>query len=371
MSKKSGGGSWLTKANGNGAPTLEKEIFLSIRKLKQKFSLRIRLVIIVTFEIVLSVLVAYGIDAIFVSFFEDYWNIPLGVELLIIAFLVGIILTSLLTRWFIEPLKKVGEAMDRIAGGDFSCRLETKSSSKEIKEIYSGFNMMANELQSTEIIQSDFVTNVSHEFKTPINAIEGYSMLLQGDDNLTPEQREYVDKIIFNTKRLSSLTGSILLLSRLDHQSIISNRAVFDLDEQVRKAILALESAWEKKNIDFDIELDETDYLGNEALMYHIWDNLISNAIKFSPEGSVIRIRLSNLEKHVIFKISDAGPGISEGAKSHIFDKFYQEDSSHKQEGNGLGLALVKKIVDLDGGEISVSNNDGGGCTFTVVLKKQ
>lgn len=361
----------VTEDSGGTTPTLYKEIFLSIRRLKQKFSLRIRLVIVVTVEMLISVLAAFGIDTIFMYFFEDYWNIPIVVELIIIALLVGIFLTSILTRWFIEPIKKVGEALERIASGDFSCRLETKSNLKEIKEIYSGFNMMANELQSTEIIQSDFVTNVSHEFKTPINAIEGYSMLLQGDDNLNDEQREYVEKIIFNTKRLSSLTGSILLLSRLDNQSIISNRSLFDLDEQIRKAILALEGAWERKNIDFDIELDETDYLGNEALMYHIWDNLISNAIKFSPRDSVIRITLSNLEHHVIFKISDSGPGISEEAKSHIFDKFYQEDSSHKQEGNGLGLALVKKIVDLDGGEISVSNNDGGGCTFTVVLKKQ
>lgn len=363
--------SWGQKNTVGDPKTPEKEIFLSIRNLKQKFSLRLRLVIIVTFELVISVLAAYGIDAVFVSFFEDYWSVPILVELIIIALLVGMFLTGILTRWFIDPIKKVGEAMYKIAGGDFSCRLQTRSNSKEIREIYSGFNMMANELQSTEIIQSDFVTNVSHEFKTPISAIEGYSMLLQGDDNLTDEQKEYIDKIIFNTKRLSTLTGSILLLSRLDNQSIISNRSLFDLDEQIRKAILALENAWEKKNIDFDIDLDETDYLGNEALMYHIWDNLISNAIKFTPSGSTVRIRLSNLSEHIVFTVSDMGPGISDEESRHIFDKFYQADSSHRQEGNGLGLALAKKIVELEGGEISVSNNDDAGCTFKVVLKKQ
>jgi signal transduction histidine kinase len=292
------------------------------------------------------------------------------VDLLIIALLVGIFATNALTRWFIYPVKELGYAMERISEGDFSVRLKTKTSSKEIKEIFSGFNMMAKELQSTEILQSDFVSNVSHEFKTPINAIEGYSMLLQDGENLTNEQKEYVDKIVFNTHRLSSLTGSILLLSKLENQSIVSKKTSFDLDEQIRKSLLALEGQWASKEIEFDIEMDDTDYVGNEALLHHIWDNLISNAIKFSDNGTEIKIRLENHADKIVFTISDQGIGIDEETQKHLFDKFYQGDSSRKNEGNGLGLALVKKIIDLEGGEITVKNNEDRGCTFTVVLNR-
>lgn len=358
----------ITKSSGE--PLREREIFQEIRKLRQRFSLKFRLVFIVTLEIIISILLALGVDALCVWLLEDFWNVPVLVELMIIAIFVGIFATSFLTRWFIDPIKKVGMAMEKISEGDFSTRLETSSTSKEIKEIYSGFNMMAQELQSTEILQSDFVSTVSHEFKTPLSAIEGYSMLLQDDDNLTSEQKKYVEKIIFNTKRLSSLTGSILLLSKLENQSIIANKTQFDLDEQIRKSLLALEGEWEKKEIEFDIEMDDTNIIGNETLLHHIWDNLIGNAIKFSPHGGEVKIRLANSEKAVVFTISDKGPGISEEGKKHIFDKFYQEDSSHKQKGNGLGLALVKKIVDLEGGTVSVTNNADKGCTFTVMLKK-
>ena len=347
----------------------EKEVFQSSRKIRQRFNLSFRLILIVTFEILTSIFLALAMDALFRWLFAEVWSVPLWVEFIVITLLVGIFATGALTRWFIKPIKEIGAAMERIAEGDFSVRLETNSKSKEIKEIISGFNMMAGELSSIEILKTDFVSTVSHEFKTPISAIEGYSMLLQNDDNLTDEQKEYVQKIIFNTQRISSLTGSVLLLSKLENQSIVSNKTSFDLDEQIRKSLLALEGAWEQKEIEFDVDLDDTDFVGNESLLHHIWDNLISNAIKFSHQGGKITIRLKNLENKVIFTISDNGIGISEEAKKHIFDKFYQADSSHKEEGNGLGLALVKKIVDLEGGEIFVQNNQDGGCTFTVVLK--
>lgn len=350
--------------------TISREKLRKTKKITQIFNLRYRLIIIVTLEIIFSIGLAIGVDALCKWIFADFWAVPLWIDLLIIALLVGIFATNALTRWFIRPIKQVEAAMEKISKGDFSVRLETKSNSKEIKEIFSGFNMMAKELSSTEILQTDFVSNVSHEFKTPINAIEGYSMLLQDDENLTNEQKEYLEKIIFNTQRLSSLTGSVLLLSKLENKSIVSNKTKFDLDEQIRQSLLTLERQWENKNIEFDIEMDDTDFIGNEALLHHIWDNLLSNAIKFSDYGGEIKIQLKNHPDKIIFTISDQGIGISEDAKKHIFDKFYQADSSHKQEGNGLGLALVKKIIDLESGEISVKNNEDKGCTFTVVLKK-
>ena len=349
-------------------PISWKYIFKEFRNIQQRFTLRLQLVAVVTFEILICFALALGIDFILSWIHGGYWNLPSIFEIIILGVFVGAFATYFLSKWLIDPIQTLGTAMESIADGDFSVRLNTKSASKEIKEIYSGFNMMAEELESIEIVQSDFISNVSHEFKTPIAAIEGYSMLLQDDENLTEQQKEYIEKIIFNTHRLSSLTGSVLLLSKLENQSIVSNRTQFNLAEQIRKSVLGLEAQWEKKDIYFDIDIDECDYVGNESLMHHIWDNLLSNAIKFSPPSGDISIRLDKKYDRIVFTISDQGPGISDDAEKHIFDKFYQADSSHKQKGNGLGLALVKKIVDLENGEISVKNNENKGCTFTVTL---
>lgn len=192
-------------------------------------------------------------------------------------------------------------------------------------------------------------------------------MLLQGSGDLTPEQTEYVEKIIFNTQRLSSLVGSVLLLSKLENQQIPTGKTRYRLDEQIRQSIVALEPAWEKKEIEFDVDLEQGVYQGNEAMMHHVWDNLIGNAIKFSPSGGTVHILLTKEEKGYRFTIEDQGPGISEDRKNRIFDKFYQGDNSHKAEGNGLGLALVKRILSMEGGEITVENLSPG-CRFTVFL---
>lgn len=333
-----------------------------------RFSLRTRLTALVTAEMLVCVLLAYGLDVLLNKVLHLQWEPPLVVELVCASLLIGILVTSQLAKIFFNPIKKLRKAMDQVAEGDFSVRLEDKSSSKEIMEIYTGFNLMAHELSSTEILQTDFVSNVSHEIKTPINAIEGYSTLLQGGDNLNADQQEYVEKILYNTKRLSSLVGSILLLSKLENQQIPTNRSLYRLDEQIRQSIVGLESAWEPKDIEFDVELDRVEYLGSEAMMRHVWDNLISNAVKFSPWGGMIRITLANTAENLTFTIEDSGSGLTTEAQKHVFDKFYQGDSSHKQEGNGLGLALVKRILAIENGEVHAENLPHGGCRFTVTL---
>ena len=345
-----------------------RERFEKVRQeQRNRFSLRTRLTALVTLEMLICVLIAYGLDQLFNEVLP--WTVPLELELVSACLLVGILVTSQLSKYFFNPIKKLRSAMDKVAEGDFSVRLEEKSSSKEIMEIYTGFNLMAHELNATEILQTDFVSNVSHEFKTPINAIEGYSTLLQDRENLDADQREYIDKILFNTQRLSSLVGSILLLSKLENQQIPSHQVEYRLDEQVRQSIVALEPAWEKKDIEFDVELDRISYLGNEPMMRHVWDNLISNAIKFSPNGGTVKIHLVKKLKKLIFTIEDQGSGLSENAQKHIFDKFYQADSSHKQEGSGLGLALVKRILTIEKGQITAENIHEGGCRFTVILR--
>jgi signal transduction histidine kinase len=298
-------------------------------------------------------------------------ELPLMVVLVIISLLVGIFVTVFLSRSFFDPIKKLRYAMAEVAGGDYTVQLDTKSTAPEIRDIYAGFNLMTQELRSTEILQSDFVSNVSHEIKTPINAIEGYATLLQGCESLTEEQQAYVEKIIFSTQRLSSLTGSILLLSKLENQQIPTGQTTFSLDEQIRQTIVAMEPAWSQKDLELDVEMDSIGYFGNEALMRHVWSNLLSNAIKFSPDGGTIRITLTQRQNQITFKIRDYGSGISEAAMQHIFSRFYQADSSHKQEGNGLGLALVDKILGLENGQIQAENCPDGGCEFTVTLQKK
>ena len=331
---------------------------------KTIFSLRFRLVLLVAVEMVASVLVA-----VWLSFLIPYeWKIPIMVHLIVVSLLVGIVVTVFMSRVFLSPVNQLRLAMGKVAEGDFTIQLHTKSNSREVQEIYAGFNLMTQELRSMEILQTDFVSNVSHEFKTPLNAIEGYSTLLQDCENLTPQQQAYVEKIIFNTQRLSTLTGSILLLSKLENQQIPTGQSRFSLDEQIRQTIVFLEPAWAAEEIEFDVEMEEVEYFGNELLMYHVWSNLLSNAVKFSPQGGLVRIGLERNRNGIEFFIHDSGPGIPDEAMKHIFDRFYQADSSHKQEGNGLGLALVKKILQLENGRVTVENCPQGGVRFTVYL---
>ena len=335
------------------------------------FSLRFRLVLLVALELVISIILALWIGDVLDRYILTDWGVPLIVYLLAISLVVGVLVTTFLSRLFFDPIKRLRLAMSKVAKGDFAIQLQTKSTSREIQQIYSGFNLMTQELRSTEVLQTDFVSNVSHEFKTPLGAIEGYATLLQDCENLTPQQREYVEKIVFNTQRLSSLTGSILLLSKLENQQIPTGHTAYSLDEQIRQTIVAMEPAWSGKNVELDVDLDQVEYYGNEALMRHVWSNLFSNAVKFSPNGGTIRIKLTQSQRRVTFQIRDHGPGISEEARKHIFNRFYQADSSHKQEGNGLGLALVDKILSLEKGEITVANCPDGGCQFTVVLQNK
>ena len=211
-----------------------------------KFSLRVRLTFFVLLEIVASIILAFAMDAIVNKWILKDSNdgVPIEVEVLAISLLVCFFITNfLLSRIFFNPIKKLGEGMDKVAHGDFSVQLKTKSTAKEINNVYSGFNLMVKELNATEILQTDFVSNVSHELKTPINAIEGYAMLLQSGENLDEQQKEYVDKIVVSTQRLSSLTQSILLLSKLENQAIPTNQTKFSLDEQISIITFAVLSA--------------------------------------------------------------------------------------------------------------------------------
>ena len=319
-------------------------------------------------EVCLSILVGVGLILVLNRLFGVTLSIPSVIWVLVASSAVAGIIALLLNHRILRPIRNLGSAMNRVAGGDFKLRIDSTSRSGDIQQLYKDFNVMVSELEKTEVLQSDFVSNVSHEFKTPINAIEGYTMLLQGTGEGTPEQREYVEKILHNTRRLSSLIGDILLLSKVENQTIAREETEFRLDEQVRQSILSLEPQWSEKETDFDVELEEISYRGDERLLLHVWNNLIGNAVKFNPPNAAVRLRLSLSDGGVIFTVEDEGPGIPPEAQKHIFDKFYQGDSSHREEGNGLGLALVKRILNVCGGEIAQENLPGRGCRFTVRL---
>lgn len=338
-------------------------------KRRTHLSLRIRFTLLVIIEMVVIALISEIVTSLLGKYFDISIQIPGAVWAVLISVVLGSAVTTFLGKKIFDPIQKLGEAMSRVADGNFEIRLDDKCGFREIQEIYNNFNLMTRELQSTEILQTDFVSNVSHEFKTPINAIEGYATLLQDEENpLTDEQSQYVGKILFNTKRLSKLVGNILLLSKVDNQTIQTKQVTFRIDEQIRQSVVLLEAEWTKKEIDFDVDLEVAEYTGNENLMLHVWNNLLGNAIKFSPQNGFIGIRLIKKDGRIIYTITDNGPGIPEDMQKHIFDRFYQSDSSHKEEGNGLGLALVKQIIEQSGGEVGVENKAGGGCQFTVTL---
>ena len=301
-------------------------------------------------------------------YFDVQISIPNLIWIVFVSIIVGGIVMSFISKRLITPLTKLSTAMNKVAEGDFETQIETESRMEAIQDIYTNFNLMVKELGATETLQTDFVSNVSHEIKTPITAIDGYATLLQNTENIDEVENEYIEKILFNTKRLSELVSNILLLSKVDNKAIQAKKTTYRLDEQIRQSIVLLESKWSAKEIDFDVDLDEIEYTGDESLMFHVWNNLLDNAIKFSPENGMIRMKLERADGKITFTIEDEGCGISDEEKNHIFNKFYQSDSSHKSEGNGLGLALVKNILTLCGGEISVTDGKNGGARFEVIL---
>ena len=288
--------------------------------------------------------------------------------MIILGAILGTVVAILVIKQIFKPIERLSKGLRRVSTGDFSVRLKEKSMFAAIREMYGDFNAMAKELAGVETLRSDFVSNVSHEFKTPLAAIEGYATLLQNKNLSSDKAREYLEKIISNAHKLSVLTGNILNLSKLENQNNVPNRKPFDLSEQIRKTILMLESAWEEKNISFDLSLPDIQYSGDAGMLFHVWYNLIGNAIKFSEKNSAIRIDLRTAENKVYVTVEDHGCGIDEQTLPHIFEKFYQGDTSHSADGNGLGLALVKRIVILCGGEILVKSKKNQGSEFTVVL---
>lgn len=291
--------------------------------------------------------------------------------LALVSLLLGTVIALYVGRLIVRPVQNISEAFDALSAGNFDVRVPEHERLREIREMAQHFNAMTYDLSHIETLRSDFVANVSHEFKTPIAAIEGYATLLQ-NRSLSPEKHDhYVEKILENSRRLANLSGNVLMLSKLENQEIISGKSEFRLDEQLRKCVLLLEGKWAEKNIEFDMELPKINYYGSEPLLSQVWVNILDNAIKHSPAGGVVHIGIRQTDSLLTVTITDHGDGMPEEVQKHIFEKFYQGDSSHKTEGNGLGLALVRRIVELCKGTIKVESTPGNGASFSVSLPKE
>ena len=277
-------------------------------------------------------------------------------------------------KWTVDrPVKKITEATEKIMQGDFSARLQPiKGVGVDgFNQIVSAINKMDEELAGTETLRTDFIANVSHELKTPLAVIGNYATMLQQPGLTEKEKNEYAKAISESSRRLAQLITNILKLNKLENQQIFPQAEEYDLGEQLCESLLQFEDAWERKNLNIETDLEENVRIRSDGeLLSLVWNNLISNAVKFTPEGGTIGVSLRTEGDRVAVTVRDTGCGIRPEVGQHIFEKFYQGDTSHATQGNGLGLALVKRVVDILGGEIGVQSVWGQGSSFTVKIRR-
>lgn len=257
---------------------------------------------------------------------------------------VGTGISIFVGRRILHPISALGTNMSLVATGDFSIRMDEQQKVAEVQQLYKDFNVMVQELNSIETLRNDFVSSVSHEFKTPLATIQGYVQLLQAP-NLSDEERQiFLYRIIESITQLSQLTENILKLNKLENQRIQLEKKEYRLDEQIREVIVFFQPKWEKEQLELDIELAAVNYTGNEEFLYQVWLNIMDNAIKYNQINGQIHIKLFETATEIVLEVTDSGVGMNEETRDRMFEKFYQGDTSRQISGNGLGLSLVKKF---------------------------
>jgi len=338
-----------------------------------KLSLLVMLVVMIFIIMLISLAIAGGVTFFMISL-NIIPSVPVNRHIVIIIYMV---LVSLITgtilarfggaRFFLRQINELAEATKEVAAGNFDVRMKT-GLAKELNPISNCFNEMAKELSNIETLRTDFVKNISHEFKTPIASIRGFARRLK-KGALTDEQRkEYLDIIISESERLSRLSRNVLLMSSLESTEKFTEKNKYSLDEQIRRTVLLLEPQILKRQVNVDISADAVEIFADEEMLSHLWINIIDNAIKFSPADSTIRITLECANDTVIVVVTDQGIGMNDEVKKRIFDKFYQGDQSRATEGNGLGLSLAKRILELEKGFVEVESEPGKGTSIKVLL---
>ena len=325
------------------------------------------------------ILLAFGQSFMLVNYFDS--NIippelvnPLILYWAVVAALFSLFTTANIRKRYEKPMKHMGEVTKRVAEGDFTARLDvshTEDKPDYLDVMFLDFNKMVEELASIEILKNDFVSNVSHEIKTPLAVIQNYITLMQNPDLTAGQRKEYADTIFHASEQLTTLVSNILRLSKLENQSILPLPQSYDVCRQLADCVMNLADRMEAKGLEFtaDIE-DKALVLADESMMEIVWNNLLMNAIKFTEPGGKIMLTQTATEEGIWVSVSDSGCGMDEHTLRHIFDRFYQGDTSHSQEGYGLGLALVAKIIDLSKGTIKVSSTLKKGSVFSVCLKR-
>lgn len=282
------------------------------------------------------------------------------------SIVLGTILSLFFSKRPLRPINEIINGLNKLAKGDYEARIDL-GKFHSAKELTYSFNTLATELQNTEMLRSDFVNNFSHEFKTPIVSISGFANLLQKVDLPEEQRREYLQIIAEEANRLAELATSVMNLTKIENQSILTDVKTYNLSEQLRTCILLLEKKWAAKQLVLEADFDEHQISGNEELLKQLWINLIDNAIKFANVGGTVKVGIEQLDTHCAVAICNTGPRIPEEEQKRIFQKFYQSEISHSSEGIGLGLSIVKKIATLHNANIAVNSNDQT-TTFTVTF---
>ena len=339
---------------------------LGIKSFRVELTLIIALIMLATS---VFTTVVYALLILIFPSLKSFDSVVSSAATLIACTIIGTAAAGVLSKWILNPLNEMINATERIAKGDFKVHIqETFDEESDFGILQRSFNHMAGELDGIEMFRKDFINNFSHEFKTPIVSIQGFAHQLKAGGLTPEEEQEYIRIIAEESDRLSKMATNILLLSKLENQAIVTDMTEFFLDEQLRTCLLLLEKQWATKNIELNLELDEVKYCFNEDMLSHVWVNLFSNAIKFTPDGGTVSCTLTEEAEWIKVAVSDTGIGMTENTVHHIFEKFYQGDTSHTGDGNGIGLTIVGRILELCHGRIEVDSTPEQGSRFTVYL---
>ena len=336
--------------------------------------MRFAMVIGVTFILIAAEIIVTAVEAILTGL-KVTQQIALNSPILLVIMwgvagvIMGFILSFILGKYLLSPYDKLVNGLTKLSSGQYKWRIDYKETDF-LSPVYDSFNELANELENTEILRSDFVNSFSHEFKTPISSINGLIRLMKKGNLSQKKQNEYLDIIAEETNRLAMLTTNILNLTKYENQGILTDKTTFNVSEQIRTCVLLLEKKWNKKSLNLSCEFDEYNIVGNEDMLRQVWTNVLDNAIKFSNPKGTVEVNVQPKENSLLVSISITGSTIKEEDKQRIFQKFYQVDSTHAKEGNGIGLSVVKSIVNLHGGKINVESSDNK-TTFIISLPYQ
>jgi signal transduction histidine kinase len=348
---------------------------------KQRFALTLLVTICVFLVMLVTSLISYAVVYLLVS--DNQFPLKLGDEItpqfslmsmLIVSIIIGIVLSAVMSRMMLKYVNRLIDKMNHLASGNFKTRLkfgEPICNHPTVREITESFNQMAEELEHTEMLRGDFVNNFSHEFKTPIVSIAGFAKLLKKGNLTEKQKREYLDIIEEEALRLSEMATNVLNMTKIENQTILTDVTTYNLSEQIRSCVLLLEKRWLSKHIELSLEFDEYNICACEELLKQVWINLIDNAVKYSPEYGFVVIKIKEQGEFYQISVANSGIEIPMEKRQKIFEKFYQADESHSSAGNGIGLSIVKYVVELHGGQVSVECKNGITVFYVKIAKQQ